>query len=572
MPDAPPPSTQRPYDAPAFLGEAQGARESIAQLLFPDALPTSSEIVERYPARALPKGALVTRVGPSPTGAMHIGGLFAGLVSERLAHQSGGVFYLRIEDTDRKREIPGASDVIMESLRFFGIRIDEGPGSGSDEKGDYGPYFQSRRKAIYASLARDLFMKDDAYPCFSTEAELLGVAERQRAAQERPGCYGEYAAWRDRTLDEVQKRLDEGILPVIRLRARGDGSRTIVAHDLIRGEIEFPESDVDVVLLKSDGTPTYHLAHVIDDHLMGTTHVVRGDEWLPSLPLHLDLFSRFEWKPPAYAHFAPIQKMDGTSRRKISKRKDPEAGVEYYMKAGYPPHALIEYLLNLANSDYEAWSKAHPSAPIEQFPVRLDRMGRSGPLFDVAKLESFSREHIASLSIGEKLDALIAWAYRHDREFADAIELDRGYAERVLAIEGTEGRVRKDVAKWSEARAEFGFFFDSLFSLDRSELDLVLPKIDPGSVGTVLDSLRRIAATADSKEEWLDASRGLATSLGYAESVKAYKAAPDAYKGHVGDITQLARVLLTGRRRSPDLFEVMSILGVRRVEARLGSL
>lgn len=548
-------------------------KQEIIERLLPEKRETPAELEERYPARQLPEGAVVTRFAPSPTGFMHIGGLYSALISERLAHQSGGVFYLRIEDTDKKREVAGASGLITGSLAHYGIPVDEGETPEGDEAGAYGPYKQSARRNIYQSYVRDLLERGSAYPCFATAEELEKMRAIQEAGDERPGYYGRWAKWRDRSEEEVVAALDAGQPFVIRFRSEGDFNRRIQVKDLLLGSRDLNENDQDIVLLKSDGLPTYHLAHVVDDHLMRTTQVIRGNEWFPSLPLHLQLFAALGWSAPAYGHIFPIQKLEGASKRKLSKRKDPEADVSFYAQAGYPERAVIEYLLNLANSNFEDWRRDHPDQDNRAFPLTLKKLASSnGPLFDFDKLDSISREIISRYSAAEVYAQASRWAERFDPELFAKLAAEAEYACRILDIErGGALKVRKDIGKWSEVRREVEYFFDDWFCPTKAELAALLADLQAEDFEGIIARFEATYDEADDGPAWFDKLKAIARELGYAESAKELKAEPEKYRGSVADVAKLLRVLVTGRTQTPDLCSIMRVMGRERVLRRLDS-
>jgi len=544
----------------------------IADCLISDLRFTPEELHKRFPSRSLPDGAMVTRLGPSPTGYFHIGGVYAALISERLAHQSNGIFFLRIEDTDRKREVEGASRLIIQSIQEYGLRIDEGETVSGSEIGDYGPYRQSHRADIYRVFIHQLLVENKAYACFATTEDLEEIRERQERLKVRPGYYGKWAVWRDRTEQEVIRALKDGKPFVIRLKSHGDIDRKVIVHDLIRGSLELPENDQDIVILKSDGLPTYHLAHVVDDRLMGTTHVIRGDEWVSSIPLHLQLFQSFGWLPPRYGHIAPIQKMDGNSRRKLSKRKDPEASIIYYNHQGYPPESVIEYLLNLADSKFEDWRRSNPLLSSDHFNLDISNFSKSGALFDVIKLNSISKDIISSFSAKEIYERGLKWTSVYNLILAENMKRDALYTQQSLNIERQGNQVRKDIAKWSDLEFEIGYFFDDIFNEHVKDFLSRLSDININHVRPAIKEFVVNYQESDSKDEWFLKLRTIATSHGYAESTKIYKKDPSEYKGHVGDVAKVIRVLLTGRNQSPDLWEIMKVMGKERVYQRLSKI
>jgi glutamyl-tRNA synthetase len=538
-------------------------------------LETPEALEARYPLRPKPAGDMVTRIAPSPTGFMHIGGIYAALISERLAHQNAGTFYLRIEDTDRKREVAGASDLIVKSLHTYGIVADEGETLSGEETGAYGPYKQSARAAIYISYVKWLFENGHAYPCFCTSEEMERANTIQIAEKTRPGYYGRWAVCRNKSEDEVLAALNAGTPFVLRFKSPGNFENRIKVNDLLKGMRELSENDQDIVLLKSDGLPTYHLAHVVDDHLMRTTHVIRGDEWLSSTPLHIQLFQTFGWQAPLYGHILPIQKMDGTSKRKLSKRKDPEASVFFYDEQGYPTNAVIEYLLNLANSNFEDWRKANPAADNREFKVTLEKLAKSnGALFDFRKLNDISKETVARMGAEEVYEAGLAWAAQYDKALAALMETNPKYTKQILNIErGLDaGKSRKDIAKWSDIKAEIGYFFDDEFTASGAATTAISEAAPLADAKAIVSSFLGVYSDTDNKEQWLEKIRAISLSHGYAENTKAFKAEPSKYKGYIGDVTKIFRILLTGKAQTPDLYAIMQVMGKERVMKRLGAI
>jgi len=546
-------------------------KKKIIALIFPDSLPILEELEAKYPPRQLPAGAMVTRIAPSPTGFMHIGGLYAALISERFAHQTNGVFYLRIEDTDRKREVAGAADLVCRSLQRYGIKIDEGKIAPNNEVGAYGPYVQSQREKIYRAVIKFLMEQDLAYPCFCTTEELEEIRQQQEAAGVRFGYYGSWAKWRERSSEEVLKLLAENKPYVIRFRSPGNFKQKIAINDELLGKRELPENDQDIVLMKLDGLPTYHLAHVVDDHFMRTTHVLRGDEWLASLPLHLQLFKALAWSAPRYGHIKPIQKIEGTAKRKLSKRKDPEANVEYYQQAGYPEEAILEYLLNLANSDFENWRKANLQANLQDFTLTFKRLKNSnGALFDFDKLNNISKEVIARYSVTEVYEQALLWAKQFDAELAELLVNNREYAEQILKIERTnDEKARKDLARWSDLKEEISYFFDEQFSLTAADLKEKLAGFTVAEINKLTQSLLADYNENDSPQVWFEKIKKIARENNYADNVKDFKKNPENYRGSVADVAKVFRVLLTGRTQTPDLFSIMIVMGKERVKKRL---
>ena len=541
--------------------------KELANLIFPDAKPISY-YEEKYPERKLEEGAIVTRFAPSPTGVMHIGGLYQGLIAKKLAEQTQGVFFLRIEDTDQKREVENGIKGIVESLKDFDIEPDEGMTSETEEKGEYGPYKQSLRKEIYQAYAKYLIEQGKAYPCFCSQEELNQIREKQEAAKIRHGYYGIWAKCRGLTVEEMAKKIEAGEDCIIRLKSPGREDRKIKHKDVIKGNVEFPENDQDVVIIKADGLPTYHFAHAVDDHLMHTTHVIRGDEWLSSVPLHLQLFQVLGFKAPKYAHIAPIMKNDDGNKRKLSKRKDPEAAVSYYAEQGIPKEAVKEYLLNIANSTFENWRRANPDKKIEEFDLQLNKMSVSGALFDMVKLLDVSKIVISKMSADDVYSSSLDWAKKQDEELANLLENQKEYSLKVFGIERGNKKPRKDISKWSDVKENISYMYDELFEKDNSEYQY--------QVINDKDDIRRILYLyvskyynfEDDKQTWFDKIKELAGEMGYAKEVKEFKANPGVYKAHVGDVSTVLRVALTKRTNTPDMYEIMQVLGKDVIESR----
>ena len=541
--------------------------QQLAALLFPDVRETVDDLELRFPPRALKEGARVTRFAPSPTGFLHIGGLFSALIDVLNAATTDGLFLLRIEDTDKKREITDGVSEIIKGLTAFGIHVDEGVIGFEQERGDYGPYQQSRRAAIYHVVAKKLVEEGLAYPCFCTEEELTAIREKQEALSlDTKGYFGEWAIYRDTPFEKQKQLLAEGRPWTLRLRSPGDPNKRIVFDDLIKGKIEMPENVQDVVLLKTDGIPTYHFAHAVDDHFMRITHVVRGDEWIASVPLHVQLFKVCGFRLPKYAHIAPIMKEDNGGKRKLSKRKDPEAAVTYYAEQGYPKESVLEYLLTLANSNFEDWRRANPTAPQSAFPFNLKKMSVSGALFDLTKLVDVSKNVISAFTADAVYDDTLNWAKQYDSALFTLFDRDPAYAKAILSIDRGTAKPRKDIAKWNEVKAYVAYFYDELYQNDYSELP---ENITPDMVTEILTAYKAAYDPADDKEQWFARIKALCEPLGYTPNVKEYKKNPDAFKGHVGDVSTVIRVAVTGRRNTPDLYSILNILGEATVKARL---
>lgn len=540
---------------------------ALAQLLFPDVTGTPEDIEAQFPARDLPEGAVVSRAAPSPTGFVHLGNLVQGLTSERMTHQSGGVLYLRIEDTDAKREVPGAVETLIKALSHYHIEFDEGATVEGD-RGQYGPYRQRQRRDIYHVFAKKLVQEGKAYPCFCTEEELVKMHEAQEAEKANFGYFGRWAVWRDRPMEDVKAALDAGMPWVLRFRSEGSIERKVKFTDLIKGNLELTENDIDHVLLKSDGIPTYHFAHAVDDHLMHTTHVVRGDEWLPSLPFHLQLFGALGFRPPKYLHIGPLQKMDGTSKRKLSKRKDPELALTFYQAEGYPVASIYEYLLTILNSNFEDWRRANPGVPASEFKFSYKKMNPAGALFDVMKLRDVSKDVISRMSADAVYQEVLTWADEFDPEFAACLASQPELSRAALAIGRGGKKPRKDFAIWREVRGYMGFFFDELFKIEDAYPD----KFAPATIRAALEGFLASYDPADEQSVWFEKIKAVADALGFASDMKAYRAAPEQYSGSVADVSMFLRVAVTGKQSSPDMFEVMRVLGAERVRARVNAM
>ena len=537
--------------------------QALAELLFPNVTDTPEMLEEKYPLRNVPEGAVITRMAPSPTGFVHLGNLVQGLTSERMAHQSGGVLFLRVEDTDAKREVPGAVKVLIETLKHYGIQFDEGATVDGDA-GIYGPYRQRQRAAIYHVYAKVLVSQGMAYPCFCTEEELSAMREKQEAAKETTGYYGKYAIWRDRSLEDIKSELAAGHPWVLRFRSTGSVTNQFKFNDFVKGELTITENDVDHVLLKSDGIPTYHFAHAVDDHLMRTTHVVRGDEWLPTLPFHIQLFKALNFKLPKYVHIGPLMKMDGTSKRKLSKRKDPELALTFYKAEGFPVSAVYEYIMTLLNSNYEDWRRANPDAKATEFKFSPKKLNPAGNLFDYAKLTDVSKNEIARMDAQQVYTELTAWAEEFDTEFAKVLKADPTYTTAILNIGRGGKKPRKDLAVWKDAKEYMGFFYDSYL-----QAPVFDDKFSKETIGLVLRKFLEKFDIADDSSVWFDKVKEITNEIGFTSDMKAYKADPDAFPGTVADVSTFIRQAVTGKANSPDLYTVMQILGYDRTVARI---
>ncbi len=536
----------------------------LADLLFPDIDKTVDYFEEKYPPRNLAEGAKVTRIAPSPTGFIHIGNLFGALVDERLAHQSGGIFYLRIEDTDQKRKVDGAVELIIDTFKRYGLSFDEGY-TEDGGVGDYGPYRQRERAEIYQTVAKHLVEKGLAYPCFCTEEDLDKIRKSQLEAGENPGYYGKWARHRDCDVEEIERNLSAGKPFVLRLKSFGDSSKIVKARDMIKGELEFPENNMDIILLKSDGIPTYHFAHVVDDHFMRTTHVVRGEEWLSTFPWHLQLFEYLGWKLPKFIHTAHMLKQEGTGKRKLSKRKDPEFGIEYYNKNGFEPEAVKEYLMTVLNSNFEEWRLQNKDKDIDEFKFAVNKMSSSGALFDMDKLIDVSKNVISKMDAETVYEKVSEWTKQYDPEFYLSFTAKPDYTKEILSIGRGGKKPRKDIALWSGVKEYMGFFFDKYF-VPAESFPENLAKED---IVAVLSKYVSIFDPVDDQNTWFDKIKVLAGDLGFASEMKDYKQNPDAYKGSVADIAMILRIAVTGKTMSPDTYSVMRILGAEKVVSRI---
>lgn len=526
--------------------------KALAELLFPDVTKTTDYYEELYPKRQLPEGAKVTRFAPSPTGFVHFGGLFPVLVGERLAHQSGGIFYLRIEDTDSKREVEGAELDLINVFESFKIHFDE----SILKDGGYGPYRQSDRREIYRTYAKRLVSEGKAYPCFCTAEELDETRRIQEEEKVVRGYYGKYVKCRDLSLDEIKDKLSECQPFVLRFRSEGSAENKVKFTDLVKGTLELTENDIDHVLLKSDGMPTYHLAHAVDDHLMQTTHVVRGEEWLPSLPYHIQLFSALGFKLPKYLHLSQLMRMEGTAKKKLSKR-DMGAGMTYYIQQGYPSASVIEYVLTLLNSNFEEWRKANKALSANEFPFSIKKMSASGSLFDLVKLGDVSKNVVAAMTAEEVYGLMSDWAKEFDSDFYSVLTRNPEFSKAVLSIGRGGAKPRKDFGTWVEAKEYMGFFFPEYFEYK----DKISDKFHVSDIVAVLDDFAALYSTDWDANEWFENVKAIAEKHEFCPNMKEYKQNPDNYKGSVADVSGFIRIACTGKENSPDLYTVMQLLG-----------
>lgn len=540
--------------------------KELAQLLFPNITKAPQDMEDMYPPRALKEGARVTRFAPSPTGFLHFGNLFTCMVSYKTAKTTDGVFYVRVEDTDQKRKVEGAIDVMLKGLSVYGINADEGVVGDEKEIGDYGPYYQSARVEIYQTYAKALVEQGLAYPCFCSADELDEI----RTAQENEsikGYWGKWAKCRDLSFEQIKANIDAGMSWTLRLKSPGDLEKKCYFDDMIKGKIEMPENVQDVVLLKSDGIPTYHFAHAVDDHLMRTTHVVRGDEWISSVPIHLQLFKVLGFKPPKYAHVSPIMKEENGGKRKLSKRKDPEAAVTYYAEEGYPQESVNEYMMTLANSNFEDWRRMNKTEPIEKFPFNLKKMSVSGALFDIVKLTDVSKNVISVMPAEKVFELAYAWAKEYQPQLAELFAQDEAKATAILNIDREGKKPRKDIAKWSDVLDYVSYMYDETF-VPNYELN---GNATPSLAVKVIEEYLKVVNLDDDKDAWFGRMKEVCPLVGCTPNVKEYKAEPEKFEGHVGDVSTIIRVALTGRTNTPDLFAITALLGEDTVKARLNS-
>ena len=541
--------------------------KDLAELIFPNITKTIEDYEKIYPERNLPEGAMVTRFAPSPTGFVHMGSLLASFISSKAAKDTKGVFYLRIEDTDQKREVPNGIEGIVKDLKYFEIHIDEGALSREESIGEYGPYIQSERKEIYHAFIKHLISIGMAYPCFCSEEHLAEIREMQETTKSRIGYYGRYAVCRNIKIEEAYTRIKNGEKFIIRLKSPGDFEKKIVVNDLVKGKIEFPENDLDIVIMKSDGLPTYHFAHLVDDHLMRTTHVTRGDEWVSSLPIHQQLFQVFGFNPPKYAHLSPILKQEGETKRKLSKRKDPEAAMSYYAELGIPIKAVHLYLMTIANTNFEQWYDQNKDKTLDDFKFDFKKISASGSLFDVEKLINISRNYISFLSAEEVYDNVYNWSNTYDPSIHELLEKYKEYTINIFSIERYQKKPRKDYESWSSIKKNIWYMYDELFTPSTYDFQKIK---DHEEISKILTTyLDKYYQESDDKETWFNKIKDLTDELGYCSNMKEYKENPDKYKGSVADISTVIRVALTSSSMTPDLYEIMKLLGPNRIKSRI---
>ena len=541
--------------------------KELADLIFPNITKTVDDYEKMYPERDLPNGAMVTRFAPSPTGFVHMGSLLASFISSKAAKDTDGIFYLRIEDTDQKREVENGIEGIVDDLNNFKINIDEGALSRDKSIGNYGPYIQSERKEIYHAFIKYLIEKGLAYPCFCSEERIEETRKMQEATKARIGYYGRYAVCRNIKLDDAYNKIKNGEKFIIRLKSPGDFEKKVVINDLVKGKIEFPENDLDIVIMKSDGLPTYHFAHLVDDHLMRTTHITRGDEWVSSLPIHIQLFQVFGFNPPKYAHLSPIMKQEGDTRRKLSKRKDPEAAMSYYTELGIPVEAVHLYLMTIANTNFEAWYDQNKYKTLNDFKFDFKKISSSGALFDVEKLINISRNYISFLKAEEVYENVLNWSKTYDNELYQLLNKYKEYTINIFSIERYQKKPRKDYESWSSIKKNIWYMYDELFI----DVNYDYQKItDIEEINNILTTyIDKYYNESDDKETWFNKIKELSDSLGYCSNMKEYKENPDNYKGSVADVSTVIRVALTSSSMTPDLYEIMKLLGLNRIKQRI---
>lgn len=547
--------------------------KDLANIIYPDIHLTIDDLEKKFPKRNLKEGAMVIRFAPSPTGFLHTGSLFTSFLDCYYAHQSGGVFYIRLEDTDTKREIAGSGESLIEQLKAFDVIPDEGYISDSKEIGNYGPYKQSNRSLIYNTCIKHLIEMGRAYPCFCSAEELQALRQEQEARKEIPGYYGKYAKYRDFPIDEAIAKIQAGDPYIIRFKSMGDHNNKIFFHDEIKGNLELTENDQDIVICKSDGLPTYHFAHLVDDHFMRTTHITRGEEWLPSLPIHLELFDTIGFERPKYAHFPVIMKVDENgNRRKLSKRKDEEAAVSYFLEQGYPKYGFIEYLLTIANSNYEAWRDENLDKDFHEFKLSFDKMSLDGALFDIAKVANISKERMAYRKAKDLALEVKEWAKTYDENFYNHIIKDEDFFISILNIEREKEKPRKDYAKYSDIYPIISFFYDDVYeAIDKNNLEWN-PAISKEDIKAVLQDYYVTIDMSLDEENWFNSIKELAVRHGFADNIKVWKKDKESYKGHVGDVSEFLRIALSGRRNSPNLYYVIQILGKEKVQQRIETI
>ena len=543
--------------------------EDLANLIFPDITETVEDLEKRYPPRNLGEGSEVTRFAPSPTGFLHTGSLFTALIAYTIAHQSNGVYFFRLEDTDQKREIEGSGEELCDQLKRFGVVQNEGY-FGDHEEGNYGPYVQSKRADIYKTCIKELIRRGRAYPCFCSSSDLDLLRQTQEANKVIPGYYGEYAKCRYLSVDEAYEKIKNGEKYVIRFKSEGNHLNYVRVHDLVRGDLALSENDQDIVIMKSDGLPTYHFAHLCDDHFMHTTVVTRGEEWISSLPIHLDLFNTMGFEAPKYAHLPVIMKLDNGNKRKLSKRKDNEAAVSFFLEQGYPIEGFVKYLLTIANSNFEEWLLANPREDVSKFKMTFEKMSLDGALFDLPKLQNICKEVLAYYSKEKFVSLCKEWAKEYSKELYDLIESDEEKFTKIINIEREQEKPRKDYEKYSDVLPKISFFYNSYYEKMMEEKTLEWnPFIDRNLIKEMLEEFKSSMDYSLDEQAWFASLKALGVKHGFAENFKLYKKDKDAYKGHVGDVAEMVRIALTSSKQSPNLYQVLHILGKEEVDRRI---
>ena len=541
--------------------------KELAQIMYPNVNKNITDYEKIYPKRNLPEGAVVSRYAPSPTGFVHMGNMLSCFIENFVPKKTNGVFYLRIEDTDQKREVEKGIENIINALKIIGLDYNEGVISADEQKGDYGPYIQTQRQEIYDTFAKYMIENDLAYPCFCTSDNLEEIRKTQKVKKERIGYYGKYAKCRNLTNEEKLEKIKSGIPYTLRLKSKGNFNNKIEFNDLVKGKVSFPENDQDIILIKSDGIPVYHFAHLVDDHLMRTTHVLRGEDWLSSIPVHLELFKMFNFTPPKYAHLGLVMLVDEKgNKRKISKRKDQNYAIKHFEELGIPKNAMQEYLMTIANTNFEAWKNNNPDKSINEFEFTFSKVG-SNPLFDYTKLLNISKNYLANLSAKEVFDGLFNWAQKFDLEFFKLIEVYKDYTTAILNIEREQKKPRKDFAMYSDVLPNIWYMYDEYF--DKNELEYEFQEItDKEEIKNILNNYLNIYSENDDKEEWFNKIKELCDKLGYASNMKDYKENKENYKGSVADVSTVLRVALTSKHQTPDLYEIMKLIGKEKMQIR----
>ena len=546
--------------------------KELAELIFPEVKETVDDLEKRYPSRNLPEGAEVTRFAPSPTGFLHTGSLFTSLICNKVARDTNGVFYVRLEDTDTKREIQGSGEELLKQLHIFNIVPDEGY-LGNSQKGDYGPYIQSQRADIYKVVIKHLLEQGRAYPCFCTPQELEDIRKEQEKVKDNPGYYGEYAKCRFLTNEERKQKILNGEPYVIRFKSEGNHNNKVAVSDLVHGDFEIAENDLDIVIFKSDGLPTYHFAHACDDHFMRTTTVIRGEEWIASLPIHVELFKALGWEAPKYAHLPVIMKIgDNGNKRKLSKRLDNEAAVSYFLKDGYPTEALVMYLMTIANSNFEEWIFEHKFENMDEFKFSFSKMSLEGALFDMGKVNFFAKEILGKKNKHEILVMAKEYAKEFNQELYDLIERDENLFMEIMNIEREKENPRKDYEKFGDLYSKISFFYNDLYDSMAKEGLQFNERFDANTIKEVLSNVKNDLSLEQDEQSWFNNMKEIGEKLGFAPNGKTFKQNPDQYKGTIGDVAEMLRISLTTRKNSPNLYYVMKILGKEECDRRFNSV